>query len=516
MPEKDGLLLSMQNIRKQFPGVLALDDVKFDLKHGEVHTLIGENGAGKSTLIKILAGVYFKDSGSVIIEGENTDILNPHHAQELGIYTIFQEISTVPNLTIYENLFLGREHLKTTRLIDRDRQREEARELLRGFDYERDPDLMVGNLNVGELKMISIIKALNNEHLRILILDEPTSSLTDRESEILFNNIERLKEKDVGIIYISHRLEELKKIGDRVTVLRNGMYVDTLDLDDVDHIDDLTPLMIGKDIKQKFPKKKADIGEPLLKIENLSRQGYFSDVTVEARAGEVLGFFGLVGCGFEEVFRSVFGASPYDEGKVEIKFEGEFHPVEKYRPGSALELNMSYIPRDRRFEGLVLTMSVEENIALASYKKMSDNLFGYIDRDRLHADVTKYKEMMDIKTPSLQTVVENLSGGNQQKVVLAKALCHGGNVFLFCEPTSGIDVGTKVEIYNFMNQLTEEGAAIVLVSYELPEIMGMSDRIAVMYGGKIVKIFEREEAREDEILRYAFGSAEKQKTKGES
>ncbi len=510
MSGDNGILLAMRGISKRFPGVLALDDVRFDLKHGEVHTLIGENGAGKSTLIKILAGVYSKDSGSVIIEGKDTHIVNPHHAQEQGVYTIFQEISTVPNLTVSENLFLGRELLKPTGLINRSLQKEQARQLLKDFNYEIDPDLQVSTLNVGELKMLSIIKALNNKHLRILILDEPTSSLTDRESEILFNNVTSLKERGVGIIYISHRLEELKKIGDRVTVLRNGAYVDTLALEEVNHIDDLTPLMIGKDIAQKYPKWKAETGEPLLRVNKLTREGYFCDVSIEAKAGEILGFFGLVGCGFEEVFRSVFGASSYDSGTVEIFKDGKFHQVEKFNPGSALDLRVSYIPRDRRFEGLVLSMSVAENIALASYKRLSDNMLGYIDRNQLEKDVIKYKDMMSIKTPSITTVVENLSGGNQQKVVLAKALCHGGNVFLFCEPTAGIDVGTKVEIYQFMNKLTQEGAAIVLVSYELTEIMGMSDRIAVMYNGRVVGKFNREDAREDEILRYAFGSGEKE------
>lgn len=507
MPAENGSLLSMRGIRKSFPGVLALDDVRFDLHRGEVHALIGENGAGKSTLIKLLAGVYTKDQGQIQLEGRDIEIADPHQAQAHGIWTVFQEISTVPNLSIAENMFLGRELLKNG-LIDRRRQLEQTEKLLASFNYHMDPRRIVGELNVAELKMISIIKVLNND-VKILILDEPTASLTDRESGILFENIRKLRERGAGIIYISHRLEELKSIGDRVTVLRNGQYIDTLQLRDVPSIDALTPLMIGKELKSKFPKVPAPVGRPLLKVQGLTRHGHFYDVDLEVRAGEVLGLFGLVGCGFEEIFRSVFGAETYESGTVAMFDGGEFRPVLKDDPGSALDLKLGYIPRDRKNEGLIMSMSLKENIAMPSFRKFSANLLGMINRRRVSEEVRKYKELMDIRAPGLDTLVETLSGGNQQKVVIAKTLCRGGSVFLFCEPTAGIDVGTKVEIYNFMNRLTAEGAGIVLVSYELPEIMGMSDRILVVYQGRIVKEFERAEASQDEILRFAFGSGRK-------
>ena len=507
MPAENGTLLSMRGIRKAFPGVLALDDVRFDLRRGEVHALVGENGAGKSTLIKLLAGVYIKDQGSIQLEGKDIEIADPHQAQAHGIFTVFQEISTVPNLSIADNMFLGRE-LRKNGLIDRRRQIEETGQLLASFNYRLDPRRIVADLNIAELKMISIIKVLNNE-LKILILDEPTASLTDRESGILFENVRKLRERGAGVIYISHRLEELKSIGDRVTVLRNGQYIDTLQLKDVPSIDALTPLMIGKELKTKFPKAPVQVGRPLLQVKGLTRKGHFYDVDLEVRAGEVLGFFGLVGCGFEEIFRSVFGAETYESGTVAM-FEGSgFKPVRKDSPQSALDLKLGYIPRDRKNEGLIMPMSVRENIAIPSFRKFSTNLLGMIDRRRLNEEVKKYKELMDIRTPGLDTLVETLSGGNQQKVVIAKTLCRGGSVFLFCEPTAGIDVGTKVEIYQFMNRLTSQGAGIVLVSYELPEIMGMSDRIMVVYQGRIVKEFQRAEASQDDILRYAFGSGDR-------
>ncbi len=504
MSESGTVMLSMQHIVKAFPGVVALEDVSFELRSGEVHSLIGENGAGKSTLIKILAGVYQRDKGEILLDGRPVQIDDPHHGQVQGIYTIFQELSTVPNLSIAENMYLGAELTKGG-LIDRNRQIEETRRLLKSFDYAIDPRRIVGELNLGEQKMISIIKAMNNRNLRILILDEPTASLTDRESDILFGNIRRLRQRGAGIIYISHRLAELKSIGDRVTVLRNGRYVDTLELAAVKSIDELTPLMIGKDIANKYPKVRRKPGQTLLRVKDLTRRGYFEEVSFEARAGEVLGFFGLVGCGFEEILRSVFGATPYGSGSVEVASGSVFKRVAAYSPKAALDLKLSYIPRDRKNEGLIMPMSVRDNIAIASLPRFSANLLTLIDRGSLTSEVERFIELMGVKVPDSSYLVETLSGGNQQKVVIAKALCRGGRVFLFCEPTSGIDVGTKVEIYQFINRLTGEGSSVVIVSYELPEIMAMSDRILVMYRGRIVRQFHRDEATEDEILQSAFG-----------
>jgi ribose transport system ATP-binding protein len=512
LASENGLMLSMHDVCKSFPGVVALDNVNLELRRGEVHALIGENGAGKSTLIKILAGVYTKDRGELVLEGRRVEIDSPHHAQQLGIYTIFQELATVENLSIAENMFLGREIVRNG-LIDRERQIEETSQLLSDFDYHLDPRRIVGELNVAEQKMISIIKALNNR-IKILVLDEPTASLTDREADILFSNVDRLREQGAGIIYISHRLKELKQVGDRVTVLRNGKYIGTLELKKVASIDELTPLMIGKEITNKYPKVPAAIGETLLRVNGLSRHGHFQDVSFEARRGEVLGFFGLVGCGFEEILRSVFGAAPYDAGTVEVLDDGGFKAARSFDPRSALDLKVSYIPRDRKNEGLVMSMSVNENIALASLQKFSARFLGWIKRRAVYEEVRKFIQMLGIKVADPEYHVETLSGGNQQKVVIAKALCRGGSIFLFCEPTTGIDVGTKVEIYQFFNKLTADGAAVVFVSYELPEIMGMSDRILVMYHGGIVKEYGREEATEDDVLRAAFGSTDRSSTVG--
>ncbi len=503
IPHHKPPLLTMRHITKTFPGVVALDDVRFDLRPGEVHALIGENGAGKSTLIKILAGAHQMDTGEIQLENRNVRIRNPQHGQRLGIHTIYQEVMFIPDLSVAENMFLGREILKGG-LISHRRQIAETERLFADFGYCLNPRLMAKDLNVAELRMLSIIKALDND-VKILILDEPTASLTDHEKDILFQNIRRLQKKGAGIIYISHRLEELKEIGDRVTVFRNGKYIDTLDLVDVEGIDDLLPLMIGKEVRNKYPKEKAEITDTLLRVERLTRKGCFYDVNLELKAGEVLGFFGLVGCGFEEVFRSVFGATPYDTGKVEVRENQSFCGIKKHNPKAALDKKVSYIPRDRKNEGLIMPMSIKENIVIACYHRFTRKIIGLINRKSVDRSAREYRDVMRIKAPNLRAKVETLSGGNQQKVVLAKALCRGGHVFLFNEPTAGIDVGSKVEIYQFMNQLTARGAGVIMVSYELPEIMGMSDRIMVMYQGRIVKELHRQEATEDEILRCAFG-----------
>lgn len=506
--KEHSVLLSMKNVTKIYPGVLALDDVHFDLHKGEVHALIGENGAGKSTLIKAIAGAHDLDSGDIFLEQEKIQIKNPHHANQLGIYTIYQELTIVPDMSIAENMFLGKE-VKKHGLISHRTQIERADKLLSSFNYRLDPRRTVRDLNTAELRMMSIIKALDSD-VKILILDEPTASLTDREKDILFDHIRDLKAKNAGIIYISHHLEELQEIADRATVFRNGKYIDTLKMDEVKSIDDLVPLMIGKEVKNRFPKIKAKIGNTLLKVEKLGRKDHFTDVDLELKAGEVLGFFGLVGCGFEEVFRSVFGASTYDSGSIKVAENSKFTSFKKNDPKSALDKKISFIPRDRKYEGLVMSMSVRENIVIASYRKFTRTFLHFINFRKAKAAARKYKDIMKIKTPNMNVMVETLSGGNQQKVILAKALCRGGQIFIFCEPTAGIDVGTKVEVYQFMNELAENGSAVVMVSYELPEIMGMSDRIMVMYNGRIVREVKREDTTEEEILKYAFGHDEEQ------
>jgi ribose transport system ATP-binding protein len=497
-------ILSLHHITKTYPGVIALDDAQFELKAGEVHALIGENGAGKSTLIKAIAGAHQADKGEIRLAGQPVKIRTPHRANEMGIYTIYQEVTYIPHMSVAENMFLGREHTKGG-LISHREQTARTRQMFIDFGYDIDPRAMAKDLNVAELRMISIIKALNND-VKILILDEPTASLTDREKDLLFSYIRRLRDKGAGVIYISHRLEEIKEVCDRATVFRNGRYIDTLEMKDVTSIDDLVPLMVGKEVGDKYPKVVTNIGEVLLRVDKLTREGFFEEISLELRAGEVLGFFGLVGCGFEEVFRSVFGASTYDSGVVEVCRNGVFTAFKKGSPKAALDMKISYIPRDRKYEGLVMPMSIKENIVISTYHRFVRTIFGYIQRAKVDEIAEKYSRQMRIKAPSSLTKVETLSGGNQQKVVMAKSLCRGGNVFLFNEPTAGIDVGSKVEIYQFMNQLTANGAGVILVSYELPEVMGMSDRIMVMHQGRVVREFDQTAATEEEILKSAFGA----------
>jgi len=385
--KEHSVLLSMKNVTKIYPGVLALDDVHFDLHKGEVHALIGENGAGKSTLIKAIAGAHDLNSGDIFLEQEKIQIKNPHHANQLGIYTIYQELTIVPDMSVAENMFLGKE-IKKRGLISHRTQIEKADHLLSSFNYRLDPRRSVRDLNTAELRMMSIIKALDSD-VKILILDEPTASLTDREKDILFEHIHDLKAKGAGIIYISHRLEELQEIADRATVFRNGKYIDTLKMDDVKSIDDLIPLMIGEEVKNKFPKIKAKIGNTLLKVEKLGRKGHFTDVDLELKAGEVLGFFGLVGCGFEEVFRSVFGASSYDSGSIKVAEKSNFTSFKKNDPKSALDKKISYIPRDRKYEGLVMPMSVRENIVIASYRQFTRTFLHCINFRKARAAARK-------------------------------------------------------------------------------------------------------------------------------
>mgnify|MGYP004004806733 CR=1 FL=1 len=498
-------LLKMTHVSKSFPGVIALDDIQFDLRKGEVHALVGENGAGKSTLIKILAGVHQMNSGGEInLEQQKLNIKNPHQANKLGIFTIYQEVTYVPDISVAENLFLGSEIVENG-LINHSKQVKETEKLFKAFGYPIDPKRMARDLNVAELRMVNIVKALNND-VKILILDEPTASLTDKEKDILFENIVRLKKQGTGIIYISHRTGELKELADRATVFRDGKYIDTLNMADIRGLDDLIPLMIGKEIKNKYPKVKANIGDELLKVTNLScKNNHFQNVSLNVHSGEVLGFFGLVGCGFEEVFRSVFGVVPYDSGEIEIMHDNTFKSLKKNCPKSSLKNNIAFIPRDRKHLGLLMNLSVSENIVISSYKDFTKKIFKLINRKKVAQIATEYKQKINIKTPSINTKVETLSGGNQQKVLLARALCSKGSVFLFNQPTAGVDVGAKIEIYQFINQLTASGAGIVMVSYELPEVMGMCDRIMVMYQGKIVKEFKTEETTKDEVLKYAFG-----------
>jgi len=489
----------MEHIRKTFPGVVALDDVHFDLRRGEVHVLLGENGAGKSTLVKILSGAYRKTSGQIRLGDKEMDIHNPHHAQELGISIIYQEFNLVPQLSTGENIFLGREQIHIPGLINQREIFASAQCILDDLGVEIEARKLVGELGVAQQQMVEVAKALSLE-ARILIMDEPTSALTEHEIVELFATIRRLKEKGVSVIYISHRLEELFEIGDRVTVLRDGKYVGTRNVSDVT-TSVLINMMVNRELKAHFPKLKAALGEEVLRVSGLSIKGVLDDINLSVYRGEVLGIAGLLGSGRTELARSLFGVDKIDSGEIYIK--GKRQRIKS--PRRAINLGLGLLTEDRKSQGLIMILSTKDNICLPSVERFSR--LGFVDTKEESQAATQYVRDLHIKTPSLHQQVMFLSGGNQQKVVISKWLCRQADILIFDEPTRGIDVGSKVEIYQLMNQLTARGAAIIMISSELPEILGMSDRIAVMNAGRIAEEFSAEDATQEKILQCALGVA---------
>jgi ribose transport system ATP-binding protein len=493
----DRVVLEMRNVRKTFPGVVALDDVSFDLRRGEVHVLLGENGAGKSTLMKILSGAYQKDGGRVLLDGREVEIRSPRHARSLGVSIIYQELNLVPHLSAAENIFLGREPASLPGLIDRRAMREEARRILTGLGAEFDPRRPIKELSVAGRQMVEIAKAVSLD-ARILIMDEPTSALTEREIRELFARIRRLKAEGAAIIYISHRLEELFEIGDRVTVLRDGRRVATRDIRDVAK-PELIRLMVNRELTQQFPKVSAPRGREVLRVEHLTRHGALEDISFSLFEGEVLGIAGLLGSGRTELARVLFGLDRADSGGIHLKGK----PQRITSPRRAINLGLGFLTEDRKTQGLVLPLSVQENICLPSVERFSR--LGVMRPDEEVRVAGQYIRDLRIKAAGPRHKVVYLSGGNQQKVVLGKWLCARGDILIFDEPTRGIDVGSKAEIYQLMNQLTAAGAAVIMISSELPEILGMSDRILVMHRGRISGEFAAAEATQEKILHCALG-----------
>jgi ribose transport system ATP-binding protein len=499
VPEQNDIVLEMEHIRKTFPGVVALDDVHFDLRRGEVHVLLGENGAGKSTLVKILSGAYRKTAGQIRLDGKVIDIHSPHHAQELGISIIYQEFNLVPQLSAAENIFLGGERIRKTGLIDQKHLITTARKVLEGLGIKIDVRLPVGELGIAQQQMVEVAKALSQD-ARILIMDEPTSALTEHEIKELFAAIRRMQAKGVSIIYISHRLEELFEIGDRVTVLRDGEYIGTHQITDVSK-SDLITMMVNRELKAHYPKQKADMGDEVLRIENLTRKDVLHGVNLSLRRGEVLGIAGLLGSGRTELARALFGIDRIESGTIYIR--GEPHSIKS--PRQAINQGIGFLTEDRKSQGLVMVLSLKDNICLPSVGQFSR--MGFVDgKAEIKAAEQSVKDLR-IKTPGIYQQVRNLSGGNQQKVVISKWLCRHADILIFDEPTRGIDVGSKVEIYQLMNRLTARGAAIIMISSELPEILGMSDRVAVMNTGRIAGEFSAQEASQEKILQCALGIA---------
>nr|PZN53555.1 MAG: D-xylose ABC transporter ATP-binding protein [Chloroflexota bacterium] len=488
----------MEGIEKSFPGVHALSQCQFELRAGEVHALVGENGAGKSTLMKILAGVYSKDAGRIFYRGREVDIPNPRAAQLLGISMIHQELNLMPHLTVAQNIFIGREpRQRIPFVLDDKRINEQTRALLDRLHLKLDPRTKVADLTVAKQQMVEIAKALsfNSE---VLIMDEPTAALTEAEIAELFRIIRQLRENGVGIVYISHRLDELKQISDRVTVMRDGRYIDTVETAQTT-ADQIIKMMVGRTIYEVMPELRDEpYSETVLRVSNLNRGRTLKNVSFELKRGEILGFAGLMGAGRTEVARAIFGADPVDS--MDMWVMGR--KVQISSPADAVAHGIGYLSEDRKRYGLTLSMDVEDNVVLGSMKRFL-NALGIIKRSDTRVTVEEYVKSLAIRTPSIHQQVKNLSGGNQQKVVIAKWLTANTDILIFDEPTRGIDVGAKSEIYKLLNELARNGKSIIMISSELPEILRMSHRIIVMCEGRITGELTAAEATQEKIMRLA-------------
>jgi ribose transport system ATP-binding protein len=491
----NGLLVQMEGIEKRFPGVLALNGCRFELKAGEIHALVGENGAGKSTMMKILTGVYQKDAGRIVYKGKEVSVANTKEAQQLGISIIHQELNLMPHLTVAQNIFIGREPRKGWFLNER-LLNEQAIQLFERMNLNIDPSTVVSELTVAKQQMVEIAKALSYE-AEVLIMDEPTAALTQAEIEELFRIIDQLREKGVGIVYISHRMEELKRVTDRITVMRDGQYIDTVRTASAT-IDQIISMMVGREIVHQSKPIVTSRGNPtVLEVKGLNRGSQLVDISFHVKKGEIIGFAGLMGAGRTEVARAVFGADPVDSGEVQIHGKR----VAISQPHDAVAHGIGYLSEDRKQFGLLIDMDVKKNIALASYRKF--RRFGWMNDDKIRRNARNHIESLRIKTPGEDQTIKFLSGGNQQKAVIGKWLTRDCDILIFDEPTRGIDVGAKSEIYALLEQLAAEGKAIIMISSELPEILRLSHRIVVMCEGRITAVMNSEEATQENIMAYA-------------
>ncbi|MGI6124603.1 MAG: sugar ABC transporter ATP-binding protein [Acetivibrionales bacterium] len=492
----DNVILEMKDIHKSFPGVYALNGVNLDLIQGEVHALLGENGAGKSTLIKVLAGIHSVDKGEVFINGAKCRIDNVQDSQKHGISVIHQELCLVPNMTVTENIFLGREIYKAG-FLDKRSMHIKAQNLFDSLQLNIKVDVKVSSLSVAQQQMVEIAKALLVDSA-IIVMDEPTSSLSEKEVEMLFKTIRELKAKNISVIYISHKLEELFQITDRVTVLRDGKYIGTKITKNTTK-DELISMMVGRELTEYYTKSKHDFGDVILKVENLSKANVLDNISFNLRKGEILGISGLVGAGRTELARAIFGIDRFDSGTVTL--EGKVMKIKS--PKEAMDSGIALVPENRKEQGMFSIKSVSYNITLLVLDK-------FIKMAKVHNNLEEqitdeYVQKLSIKTPSNEQPVGNLSGGNQQKTVIAKWLATMPKVLILDEPTRGVDVGAKAEIYSIMSMLAEQGVGIIMISSELPEIINMSDRVLVMNKGRITGILEREELSQERIMQYATG-----------
>lgn len=496
MPSNPQNILQVQNLSKSFLGVKALDNIQFDLQKGEVHALMGENGAGKSTFMKILMGLLKPDSGEIIFEGEILKSNSVHENLLKGISMIHQEILVVPELTVAHNIFLGRETNYRSWLNDK-AINQKAQEILDLIGVKINAQTKIKNLSIAEKQMVEIAKAISN-NAKVIIMDEPTSALTDSEVTMLFEIIKDLKAKGVAIIYISHKMDEIYEITDRITVLRDGKYIATKNTNKLDK-NALIALMVGREIDRIFPEKDFFKGEKeaILSIKNFSTKGKFKDINFEVHAGEVLGIAGLMGAGRTEIARAIFGLDKYDSGEIRLKG----NKIEIKSPEDAIKNGIGYVSEDRKALGFIPALSIKENISLSSLAKLSKAWF--VNSSNEQEAATRLATDLKIKSTSINQKVMTLSGGNQQKVVICKVLLTSPSLVILDEPTRGIDIGAKFEIYKLINQLTDKGIAVIMISSELPEILGMSDSILVLSKGKQTALLSKQEATQEKIMQYA-------------
>lgn len=491
-------MIEMSGISKAFNGNVVLKDVEFSLKEGEIHALMGENGAGKSTLMKILSGIYSKDSGTIKVDGKEVQFKSPKDAEKYGIVVIHQELNILPDLTVAENLFLGKE--KTYGkfgILKKKEMEKETSELLSKLGLKVNPKTRAGDLSVGKQQIIEIAKAIAS-NAKYIIMDEPTAALTDREIKTLFETIRELKEKGISFVYISHRMEEIFAICDSITILRDGQYVGERKIAETT-FDEIVAMMVGRELGERFPERHCEIGDVKLEVKSLKSNGLFEDISFNVRKGEVVGVAGLMGAGRTEVAETIFGYRKANKG--EILIDGKKVSIKS--PIDAMKHKIGYVTEDRKVKGLVLDFSILENVSLANLKKVSSS--GVMKKSKEEGLVNQYIEQLRIRTSSAKQSVKSLSGGNQQKVVIAKWLGTEPEILILDEPTRGVDIGAKKEIYQIINELAKAGVAILMISSELPEIIGMSDRVIVMHEGKLTGEVRKEEMTQELIMHYATG-----------
>lgn len=500
-------ILQMSDISKSFPGVRALQNVKLDVKKGEVHALMGENGAGKSTLMKILIGIYTSDTGSVIFDGEKLSINNVSEALDKGISMIHQELNPVPEMTVAENIFLGREPTYgKTGIVNQKKLVQNTKELFERLNITTiNPKAKMIELTVAKMQLVEIAKAVSFDS-KLIIMDEPTSAITDKEVAHLFDIIRSLQKKDVGIIYITHKMEELKQIANTLTVFRDGQYVGTDSIENMSR-ERLIEMMVGRELSHAFEKESAELQDVALEVRNLTKEGKFYDVNFQVRKGEVLGIAGLMGSGRSEILETIFGVMQADAGDIVVGGQKK-----KMRtPKDAINAGVGLLTEDRKLTGCFLPLSVRDNMIMVNINKYTKN--GIINQKRIDADCDDQKKKMNIKTPNMDQLISNLSGGNQQKVLIGRWLLHNPDILFLDEPTRGIDIGAKSEIYNLIFELAKQGKAIIIVSSEMPEVIGLSDRIVVMSEGYQTGELDRSEATQEAIMELATrGELMKRKT----